>query len=131
MRTSSPPHSDAESVQGPRSGPFFCFKGRWQGHPPFGDWTPDAERVSERPVSLFERPSTAMGRRKTSVKFHWVAGLMGSPRSRNIPVTETDTKAQGGQKDGSVTADPHVRRKRPKRARTLPEVSDDKQTSRP
>ena len=38
---------------------------------------------------------------------------MGSPRSRDNPVTETDTKAQGGQKDGSVAADPHVRRKYP------------------
>jgi len=56
---------------------------------------------------------------------------MGSPRSRNNPVTETDTKAQGGQKDGSVAADPQVRLKRPKRARTLLEVSDDKHTSRP
>jgi hypothetical protein len=30
---------------------------------------------------------------------------MGSSRSRDNPVTETDTKAQGGQKDGSVAAD--------------------------
>jgi hypothetical protein len=30
---------------------------------------------------------------------------MGSPRSRDNPATETDTKAQAGQKDGSVTAD--------------------------
>ena len=52
---------------------------------------------------------------------------MGSSRSRDNPVTETDTKAQGGQKDGSVAADPQVRRQRSKRARTLPEVSDDKQ----
>jgi hypothetical protein len=72
-----------------------------------------------------------MGRLKTSLNFQWVAGFMGSPRSRNIPVTETDTKAHGGQKEGSVAADPQVRRKRPKRVRTLPEVSDDKQTSRP
>ena len=71
------------------------------------------------------------GRRKTSSRFQWVAGFVGSPRSRDNPVTETDTKAQGGQKDGSVAADPQVRRKRPKQARTLPEVSDDKQTSRP
>jgi hypothetical protein len=56
---------------------------------------------------------------------------MGSPRSRDNPVTETHTKAQGGQKGGSVAADPEVRRQRSKRARTLPEVSDDKQTSRP
>ena len=56
---------------------------------------------------------------------------MGSPRSRNNPVTETDTKAQDGQKDGSVAADPQVWRQRSKRARSLPEVSDDKQTSRP
>ena len=56
---------------------------------------------------------------------------MRSPRSRDNPVTETDTKAQDGQKDGSVAADPEVMRKRSKRARTLPEVSDDKQTSRP
>ena len=56
---------------------------------------------------------------------------MGSPRSRVNPVTETDTKAQGGQKDGSVASDPEVRQKRLKRAGTLPEVSDDKRTSRP
>ena len=56
---------------------------------------------------------------------------MGSSRSRNMPVTEIDTKAQGGNKDGSVAANPQVRRKRPKGDRTLPEVSDDKQTSRP
>ena len=31
---------------------------------------------------------------------------MGSSRSRDNPVTEKDTKAQGGQKDGSVAADP-------------------------
>jgi hypothetical protein len=30
---------------------------------------------------------------------------MASPRSRVNPVTETDTKVQGGQKDGSVAAD--------------------------
>jgi hypothetical protein len=30
---------------------------------------------------------------------------MASPRSRDNPVTETDTKAQGGRKDGSVAAD--------------------------
>ncbi|TCP60601.1 hypothetical protein EV663_109109 [Rhodovulum bhavnagarense] len=30
---------------------------------------------------------------------------MGSSRSRVNPVTETDTKAQGGQKGGSVAAD--------------------------
>ena len=40
-------------------------------------------------------------------------------------------KAQGGQKDGFVAADPQDRRQRSKRARTLPEVSNDKQTSRP
>ncbi len=56
---------------------------------------------------------------------------MGSTRSRNNPVTETDTKAQGGQKNGSAAADPQVRRQRSERAKTLPEVSDDKQTSRP
>jgi len=82
-------------------------------------------------VSLFERPSKVMGRRKTSSHFQWVAAFMGSSRSRDNPVAETDTKAQGGQKDGSVAADPQVRRKRPKRAKALPEVSDDKQTSRP
>jgi len=71
------------------------------------------------------------GRRKTSLHFQWVAALMGSSRSRDNLVTETGTKAQGGQKDGSVAADPQVRRKRLKRARTPPEVSDDKQTSRP
>ena len=68
------------------------------------------------------------GRRKTSSHFQWVAAFMGSPRSRNNPVTETDTKAQDGQKDGSVAADPQVWRQRSKRARSLPEVSDDKQT---
>jgi hypothetical protein len=72
-----------------------------------------------------------MGRRETSSHFQWVAAFMGSPRSRNNPVVETDTKAQDGQKDGSVASDPEVGRKRPKRARTLPEVSDDKRTSRP
>lgn len=56
---------------------------------------------------------------------------MGSRCSRDNPVSETDTKAQGGQKDGSVATDPQVRRQRSKRAKTLPEVSDDKQTSRP
>jgi len=118
--------------KGPDWGLFsFCFKGRWQGHPPFGDRALDAEWVSEWPASLFERPSMAAGRRETSSHFQWVAAFMGSPRSRNNPVTETGTKAQGGQKDGSVAADPQVRRKRPKRARTLPEVSDDKHTSRP
>lgn len=118
------------SSKGPDWGLFsFGFKGRWQGHPPFGDWALDAEWVSEWPASLFERPSTTMGRPKTSLKFHWVAGFIGSPRSQNIPVTETDTKAQGGQKDGSVAADPQIRRKRPKRVRTLPEVSDDKRSS--
>ena len=71
------------------------------------------------------------GRRKPFFHFQLVTVLMGPSRSRVNPVTETDTKAQGGQKDGSVAADPEVRRKRPKRARTLPEVSDDKQTSRP
>ena len=104
---SPPPHSDTESVQGPRLGLFsFCFKGRWQVYPPFGDWALDAEWVSEWPASLFERPSTVTGRRETSSHFQWVAAFMGSPRSRDNPVTETDTKAQGGQKDGSVAADP-------------------------
>lgn len=45
--------------------------------------------------------------------------VQGFTRSRNIPMTETDTKAHCGQKDGSVAADPQVRRKRPMRARTL------------
>ena len=122
----------ANPKRGPHAGLFsFWFKGRWQGHPPFGDCTLDAEWVSEWPASLFERPSTATGRRKTSSHFQWVAVFIGSPRSRNNPVAETDTKAQGGQKDGSVAADPEVRRQRSKRARTLPEVSDDKQTSCP
>lgn len=118
--------------KGPDWGLFsFCFKGRWLGDPPSGDWALDAEWVSELPVSLFERLLMVTGRRETSSHFQWVAAFMGSPRSRNIPVTETDTKAQGGQKAGSVAADPEVRRQRSKRARTLPEVSDDKQTSRP
>ena len=56
---------------------------------------------------------------------------MGSLRSRDNPVTKTDTKVQDEQKDGSVAADPQVRRQRPERGRTLPEVSDDKQTSCP
>ena len=56
---------------------------------------------------------------------------MGSSRSRDNPVTETDTKAQDGREDGSVVADPQVRRQRSRRAETLPEVSDDKQTSCP
>lgn len=83
----------------------FCFKGHWQRHPPFGDWALDAEWVSEWPASLFERPSTDTGRREKSLHFQWVAGFMGSPRSRCNPVTETDTKAQGGRKDGSMAAD--------------------------
>lgn len=95
--------------RGPDWGLFsFCFKGRWQGHPPFGDWALDAEWVSEWPASLFERPSMATGRRETPSHFQWVDALMGSSRSRDIPVTETDTKAQGGQKDGSVAADHQV-----------------------
>lgn len=92
--------------KGPDWGLFsFCFKGRWQGHPPLGDWGLDAEWVSEWPASLFERPSMVTGRRETSLHFQWVAALMGSSRSRDNPVTETDMKAQGGQKDGSVAAD--------------------------
>jgi len=121
--------------KGPDWGLFsFCFKGRWQGHPPFGDRALDAEWVSEWPASLFERPSTATGRRKTSSHFQWVAGFMGSPRSRDNPVTEIDTKAQGGQKDGSVAADHRAGalvHGPATAARSLPEVSDDKQTSRP
>jgi hypothetical protein len=54
-------------------------------------------------VSL-ERPSTAEGRCVTSSYFQWVAGFMGSPRSRGNPVAETETKAQDGRKDGSVAA---------------------------
>ena len=92
--------------KGPDWGLFsFCFKGRWQVHPPFGDWALDAEWVSEWPASHFERPSTVTGRHETSLKLQWVAALMGSSRSQVNPVTETDTKAQGGQKDGSVAAD--------------------------
>jgi len=67
-----------------------------------------------------------MGRRKTFSYFQWVAAFMDSLRSRNSPVTEADTKAQGGQKDGSVAADPQVRQQRSKRGKTLPEASDDK-----
>jgi hypothetical protein len=101
-----PPHSDTESVEGPDWGLFsFCFKGCWQGYPPFGDWALDAEWVSEWPASLFERPSIVTGRRKISFHFQLVAAFMGSPRSRDDPVTKTDTKAQGGRKDGSVAAD--------------------------
>jgi hypothetical protein len=59
---------------------------------------------------------------------------MGSSRSRDNPVTETDTKAQGGQKDDSVEAD-HQALALVHGASDisgfLPEVSDDKQTSRP
>ena len=47
----------------------------------------------------------ATGRHKTSSHFQWLAAFMGSPRSRDNPVTETDTKVQGGRKDGSVAAD--------------------------
>jgi hypothetical protein len=118
--------------KGPDWGLFsFCFKGCWQRLLPFGDWALDAGWVSEWPASPFERPSTVTGRRKTSSYIQWVAEFMCSPRSRDNPVTETDTKAQGGQKDGSVAADPEVMRQRSKRAETLPEVSDDKHTSRP
>lgn len=59
---------------------------------------------------------------------------MGSPRSLNNPVTETDTKAQGGQKDGSVAADHRAVALvdgAATAAKALPEVSDDRQTSRP
>ena len=108
----------------------FGFKGRWQGHPPFGDRALDVERVSEWPAFLFERPSTATGWREISSHFQWVDGFMGSPRSRNIPVTATNTKAQGGQNDGFVAADRQVRRKRPKRAWTLPEISNDDRRGR-
>lgn len=45
------------------------------------------------------------GRRKTSFHFQWVMALTGSSRSRVNLVTEADTKAQGGQEDGSVAAD--------------------------
>lgn len=76
----------------------------------------------------------AAGRRETSSHFQWVAAFMGSPRSRNNPVTETGTKAQGGQKDGSVAAD-HQALALVHGASDisgfLPGVSDDKQTSRP
>ena len=64
--------------------------------------------VSERPASLFERPSMTVGRRKKSSKIQWVAAFTGSSCSRDNPVTETDTKAQGGRKDGSVAADHQV-----------------------
>jgi hypothetical protein len=37
-----------------------------------------------------------------------VAAFMGSSRSRDNPVTETDTKAQDGRKDDSVAADRQV-----------------------
>jgi hypothetical protein len=47
----------------------------------------------------------ATGRRKTSSHFQWVAAFMGSSRSRDNLVTETDTKAQGGREEGSVAAD--------------------------
>ena len=92
--------------KGPDWGHFFCFKARWQRHPPYGDWALEAEWVSEGPAFLFKRLSTVAGRRKTSSHSQWVAALMGSPRSRDNPVAETDTKAHGGQKDGSVAADP-------------------------
>lgn len=56
--------------KGPDWGLFsFCFKGRWQSRPPFGDWPLDANRVSEWPASLFERPSTVTGRCKAFMKF--------------------------------------------------------------
>lgn len=73
--------------KGPDWGLFsFCFKGCWQGYPPFGDWALGAEWVSEWPVSLFERPLTVTGRRKTSSHFQWVAAFMGSPRHRAHPL---------------------------------------------
>ena len=59
---------------------------------------------------------------------------MGSPRSQDNPVMETDTKAQGGQKDGSVAADHRavaLVHGAATAAKVLPEVSDDKQTSCP
>jgi hypothetical protein len=59
---------------------------------------------------------------------------MGSSRSRDNPVTETYTKAQGGQKDGSVAADHQAMalvREVSDTREILPEVSDDKQTLRP
>ncbi|ABL70176.1 hypothetical protein Pden_2084 [Paracoccus denitrificans PD1222] len=85
-------------------------------------------------MSLFERPSTVTGRRKTPSYFQWVAAFRGSPRSRDNPVTKTDTKAQGGQKDGSVAADHEAvapARAPATEAKTLPEGSDDKHTSCP
>ncbi len=85
--------------KGPDWGLFsFCFKGRWPGYPPFGDWTLDAECVSEWPSSLFERPSMVTGRRKTSSYFQWVAAFIGSSRSRHNLMAETDTKAQDGRR---------------------------------
>jgi hypothetical protein len=45
------------------------------------------------------------GRRKTSSHFQWFATFIGSSRSQNNPVMETDTKAQDGREDGSVAAD--------------------------
>jgi hypothetical protein len=92
--------------KGPDWGLFsFCFKGRWQDHPPFGDWKLDAQWVSEWPASLIERPSMVTGRRKTSFHFQRVAASTGSPRSRVNPVTETDTKAQEGREGGFVAVD--------------------------
>ncbi|MFW5894143.1 MAG: hypothetical protein ACOCUY_03320 [Verrucomicrobiota bacterium] len=49
-------------------------------------------------------------------------------------MTETDTKAQGGRKDGSVAADHQVSaavRETSGATETLPEVSDDNGTSCP
>jgi hypothetical protein len=59
---------------------------------------------------------------------------MASPCSQDNPVAETNTKAQGGQNDGSVAADHRavaLVHGAATAAKFLPEVSDDKQTSRP
>jgi len=61
----------------------FGFKGCWQIHLPLGDWALVAERVSERPAFLFGRPSTTMGLRKKSLKFHWAAGFTPFHITRN------------------------------------------------
>jgi hypothetical protein len=75
-----------------------------------------------------------MGRCETFLHFQCVAAFMGSPRSQDNPVAETNTQAQGGREDGSVAAGHRavaLLHGAATAAKALPELSDDKQTSRP
>jgi hypothetical protein len=91
--------------------PFALDRAAWSGRNPlarrallgrshqFPDTTsPNGPRLT----------SSAPRRRKLSQHFKWLGAFMGSSFPRYGPVTETDTKAQGGQKDGSVAADREV-----------------------